>query len=122
MLVSHGGIGTVSQGLAAGVPQLIMPMAFDQPDNLARLRRLGVAAGLSPRRFTAGRVAARLATLLDDPAVRVAADECATRLREDGDSPRAPATASNTCMPKTRRTAALKMLVRRTPRLSPFVA
>ena len=28
-IVHHGGIGTMSQGLAAGIPQLIMPMNFD---------------------------------------------------------------------------------------------
>ncbi len=36
-LVSHAGIGTLAQGLAAGVPQLTMPMGFDQPDNATRL-------------------------------------------------------------------------------------
>jgi UDP:flavonoid glycosyltransferase YjiC (YdhE family) len=47
-LVSHGGIGTVSQALAAGIPQLVMPLGFDQFDNAARLERLGVAATLPP--------------------------------------------------------------------------
>ena len=42
-VVHHGGIGTCAQALAAGVPQLTMPLAFDQPDNATRLRRLGVA-------------------------------------------------------------------------------
>src|SRR5690606_14357109 len=41
-LVHHGGIGTTAQGLAAGVPQLIMPMSHDQPDNADRIQRLGV--------------------------------------------------------------------------------
>ena len=39
-LVSHGGIGTLAQGLAAGVPQLTMPMGFDRPDNATRLEGL----------------------------------------------------------------------------------
>jgi UDP:flavonoid glycosyltransferase YjiC (YdhE family) len=42
-LVHHGGIGTAAAALAAGAPQLVMPFAHDQPDNAARLRRLGVA-------------------------------------------------------------------------------
>ena len=42
-VVHHGGIGTCAQALAAGVPQLTMPLAFDQPDNATRLSRLGVA-------------------------------------------------------------------------------
>ncbi|MCB1226318.1 MAG: glycosyltransferase family 1 protein [Verrucomicrobiales bacterium] len=41
-MVHHGGIGTLSQALAAGVPQLVVPMAHDQPDNARRLERLGV--------------------------------------------------------------------------------
>jgi rhamnosyltransferase subunit B len=40
-LVHHGGIGTASQALAAGIPQLITPFAHDQFDNAARIERLG---------------------------------------------------------------------------------
>jgi rhamnosyltransferase subunit B len=68
-LIDHGGIGSVAQGLAAGVPQLIMPMSHDQPDNADRLRQLGVGAGLPPARFTGPRVAAALDRLLGDPVV-----------------------------------------------------
>jgi rhamnosyltransferase subunit B len=59
-LIHHGGIGTAAQGLAAGVPQLVMPLAHDQPDNADRLRRLGVGRALVPRRFTAGNIARQL--------------------------------------------------------------
>jgi hypothetical protein len=41
-IVHHGGVGTLAQGLAAGVPQLVMPMGFDQPDNATRSSALGV--------------------------------------------------------------------------------
>jgi rhamnosyltransferase subunit B len=41
VLVHHGGIGTVSQALAAGIPQLAVPFAHDQFDNAARVERLG---------------------------------------------------------------------------------
>ena len=40
-LVHHGGIGTVSQAFAAGIPQLVTPFAHDQFDNAARVERLG---------------------------------------------------------------------------------
>ncbi len=63
-IVHHGGVGTCAQGLAAGIPQLIMPMGFDQPDNLMRLLRLGVASWVVRRRFTADRVAGALRELL----------------------------------------------------------
>ena len=68
-LVHHGGIGTCAQALAAGIPQLVMPMGFDQPDNAARLQRLGVGATLVPAKFTGPRVAQALTRLLDDPRV-----------------------------------------------------
>jgi rhamnosyltransferase subunit B len=71
-LVHHGGIGTTAQGLSRGVPQLLMPMGFDQLDNAERVARLGVAEQLSPRRFTAKNVAESLARLTDSPAVATA--------------------------------------------------
>jgi UDP:flavonoid glycosyltransferase YjiC (YdhE family) len=41
-------------------------MAHDQPDNAARLSRLGVAKVISPRRFRARRIARVINSLLDD--------------------------------------------------------
>jgi UDP:flavonoid glycosyltransferase YjiC (YdhE family) len=78
-LAHHGGIGTSAQGLAAGIPQLIMPMAHDQHDNAARLERLGVARSLPPKRFTGARVAHALGELLDSPAVARRCREVAGR-------------------------------------------
>jgi UDP:flavonoid glycosyltransferase YjiC (YdhE family) len=72
-LVHHGGIGTCSQGLAAGVPQLLMAMAHDQPDNGWRLRQLGVGDYLYPGKFHPAEVAHRLKTLIESPIV---ADSC----------------------------------------------
>lgn len=80
-LVHHGGIGTLAQGFAAGVPQLVMPMSFDQPDNAIRATRLGVARWLSPPTFTPDRVTAVLGTLLEDTGVARAAREIRERTR-----------------------------------------
>ncbi|MBS0211188.1 MAG: glycosyltransferase [Planctomycetes bacterium] len=71
--VYHGGIGSMGHALAAGVPQLIMPMAFNQPDDAARLKRLGVAEVVSPRAFRTPRVVRALRALLDSSSV---ADRC----------------------------------------------
>jgi rhamnosyltransferase subunit B len=68
-LVHHGGIGTCAQALAAGVPQLVMPLGFDQPDNTTRLLRLGVARWLAPGRFTGWNVSEALKSLLQDGSV-----------------------------------------------------
>ena len=73
----HGGIGTCAQGLAAGLPQLVMPMAYDQLDNATRLKRLGVASQISRKKFRGPAVAEALEPLLADEAVRVAGRRCA---------------------------------------------
>jgi rhamnosyltransferase subunit B len=82
VFVHHGGIGTMSQGFAAGVPQLIMAMAHDQPDNADRLERLGAGKGLSVRQFTPDRVACELKQLLHGVANRQAALACAAKIRQ----------------------------------------
>ncbi|MBS2036084.1 glycosyltransferase family 1 protein [bacterium] len=40
-LIHHGGIGTVAQSLACGIPQLVVPQAHDQFDNAYRVEQLG---------------------------------------------------------------------------------
>ncbi len=68
-LIHHGGIGTCSQALRAGIPQLIQPMAFDQFDNAARVKKLGVGAMISKRSFRAPKIAQRLQHLLGSAVV-----------------------------------------------------
>ena len=69
-LVHHGGIGTASQALAAGTPHLVVPHSFDQPDNAARLVRLGVGRTIFPAFYTPKRAANRLQWLLESDSVR----------------------------------------------------
>ena len=67
-LIHHGGVGTVAQALAAGIPQLVVPVAFDHFDEGRRLKWLRAGAVLSRRRFTptrAARVLHRLMNALD---------------------------------------------------------
>jgi UDP:flavonoid glycosyltransferase YjiC (YdhE family) len=80
-LVHHGGIGTCAQALAAGIPQLVMPLGFDQPDNAARLEQLGVGAWVVPGRFTPDRVANALGGLLQDDTVRARCRRWADEVR-----------------------------------------
>jgi rhamnosyltransferase subunit B len=63
-LVHHGGIGTTAQALAAGVPQLVMPMSHDQPDNADRVKRLGVGDWIGVRAFRPAAVARKLRGLI----------------------------------------------------------
>ena len=81
-LVHHGGIGTMSQCLAAGVPQLIAAMGLDQPDNAERLERLGAGLRTSAEDFIAGRALPLLQRCLHDEDIRTKAAACADRLRK----------------------------------------
>jgi UDP:flavonoid glycosyltransferase YjiC (YdhE family) len=89
-IVHHGGMGTLAQAIAAGIPQLVMPMAYDQPDNASRLKRLGIGDSLRPRAFRGPAVARKLQRLLDAPQT---AERCATLARKmDG-----PGAIQQTC-------------------------
>ncbi|HPA19000.1 MAG TPA: hypothetical protein PLU30_14725 [Verrucomicrobiae bacterium] len=79
-VVHHAGIGTSSQALAAGVPQLLMPMSHDQPDTAWRLRQLGVAESLRPRVFRARAVADALARLIGSRPVAAACQSIKDRM------------------------------------------
>ena len=80
-VVHHGGVGTTAQCFAAGVPQLIMPMAHDQPDNAARIRKLGVGEYLYPKKFRAAAIAGKLSGLLGSEKVAKACGEVRERMR-----------------------------------------
>jgi UDP:flavonoid glycosyltransferase YjiC (YdhE family) len=69
-LVHHGGIGTTAQAFAAGVPQLVRPLAHDQPDNAARVRRLGAGEFLRPHQYKTGRVLETLGRLMKSEEIR----------------------------------------------------
>lgn len=68
--VHHGGIGSTSQALRAGVPQLIRPVAYDQFDNSARTTELGVGRELLAKQYTPHTIAKTLTALTRDPAIR----------------------------------------------------
>jgi UDP:flavonoid glycosyltransferase YjiC (YdhE family) len=63
-VVHHGGIGSTAQAIAAGIPQLVVPMAHDQHDNADRVTRLGLGTSLSRRRFDSGAGAEVLEALI----------------------------------------------------------
>ena len=78
-LVSHGGIGTIAEGLRAGVPQLVVPMAHDQYDNASRLAELGVALWIASPRYSVGKATGAIELILGE-GIRRNAVELGTRL------------------------------------------
>ena len=79
-LVYHGGIGSLSQTLAAGIPHVIMPMAHDQPDNAWRIEQMGIGGTVWPNQFRGPKLAAALDSLLSSPDVQQRCGEFAARL------------------------------------------
>jgi rhamnosyltransferase subunit B len=82
-MVHHGGVGTTSQGLRAGIPTLIVPFAFDQPDNAAHAARLGGSRTLPRAKYRAARVAKELDILLTKRDYATRANEIGKLLREE---------------------------------------
>jgi UDP:flavonoid glycosyltransferase YjiC (YdhE family) len=82
VVVSHGGSGTVISSLAFGIPQVLLPMGADQPNNADRCDELGVAVILDALTSTPGEIAQATATVLREPAYRTNAE----RLRAEAAS------------------------------------
>jgi rhamnosyltransferase subunit B len=64
LIVHHGGMGTIAQAIKAGIPQLIRPIKYDQPDNADRIYRLGLGTYVMPERFKAEVVAPMIGDML----------------------------------------------------------
>ena len=67
-VVHHGGVGTVAECFAAGVPQAVLPIAWDQKDNATRVKRLGAGDWMRAGRATGPRLSALLRPLLTQQA------------------------------------------------------
>jgi rhamnosyltransferase subunit B len=80
LLVYHGGIGTLAQGIKAGVPHLVVPHAYDQFDSGWRIERLGLGRCIPASHYRATRVAPVLRGLLEDAAVSQRCRQFATRV------------------------------------------
>ena len=63
-IVHHGGIGTSARAVEAGIPQLMVPHAYDQFDNSSRFALRGVSAELPREELSAETLAAALDRLL----------------------------------------------------------
>ena len=88
-VVHHGGVGTTSHGLLAGVPTLIVPFAFDQSDNAEHARKAGTSRTLYRDKYVAPRVASELDELLRQPSYARRALEVGQRLKQENGTRRA---------------------------------
>jgi vancomycin aglycone glucosyltransferase len=72
VVVHHGGVGTAASAARAGVPQVIVPHAYDQHASARRLREAAVAPAPVPR-SRLGSLATTLRDVLHDPGIRARA-------------------------------------------------
>jgi UDP:flavonoid glycosyltransferase YjiC (YdhE family) len=83
--VHQGGSGTIGEALRAGRPQLIVPYGWDQPDNAARVERLGAGIHLPRREYSVDAATAALERLLREPSFSERAMRVGGQIRgEDG--------------------------------------
>jgi len=85
-VVHHGGAGTTSAGLRAGVPSIVVPFFADQPFWARTVHRLGAGPRPIPRRrLTATRLVAAITQATSDDDMRRRAAALGERIRaEDG--------------------------------------
>ncbi len=63
-VLHHGGIGTSAEALRAGIPQIIAPYGFDQPENAFFLKKLGLADDIKTKSVTAKELTAKIKALI----------------------------------------------------------
>jgi len=86
VIIHHGGAGTTGAGLRAGVPNIVVPFAGDQPFWGRRVAALNAGPEPIPvKKLDAGVLAAALTRALDNESIRQSAAEVGEKIRrEDG--------------------------------------
>ena len=82
-IVHQGGVGTTAEALRAGRPMLVVPWGVDQPDNAARVARMGVGRTLGRKRYRTARVVEELRRLLEEATYARRAAEVGAAIRQE---------------------------------------
>jgi UDP-glucoronosyl and UDP-glucosyl transferase len=80
--VHHAGVGTTVAAIRAGLPQVVVPKGFDQPDTAARIEALGIGLAV-PWRKRHRRLAPALHQVLSEPPFRRQAAALGAVVREE---------------------------------------
>jgi MGT family glycosyltransferase len=84
-LVTQCGLGTLTKGLAAGVPLVCLPVLGDQPDNAARVSTHGAGIRL-PTDASSEQISAAIEQVLVDRRFREAAQRLRAAMSGEGDA------------------------------------
>ena len=80
LLVYHGGVGTLAQGIKAGVPHLVVPHGYDQFDSGWRIEQLGLGRCIPESRYRARQAIPVIHAILQDGASRARREEFKSRI------------------------------------------
>lgn len=78
-VVTNGGSGTVISALAGGVPLVVVPSDWDQPENARRVEAAGAGIRIPLWQLSAGQLRTAIQAVLSEPSYR----EAAMSLQED---------------------------------------
>jgi len=78
VVITTGGTGTVMAALSFGLPLVVMPTAWDQPENAWRVAEAGAGIRLAPRHCTPERIESSVHRVLNDASFRQNARRLAT--------------------------------------------
>ncbi|MEP3478180.1 MAG: nucleotide disphospho-sugar-binding domain-containing protein [Fuerstiella sp.] len=81
LAVHHGGTGTTWQCLAAGVPQIVMPLMHLHEDTAQRLKRLGTGETILPGKFNGRTLAAAIDRITSSVEIRSNCEAVQNRVR-----------------------------------------
>ncbi len=79
--VHHGGAGTTAAAARAGVPQIVVPHAFDQFLLAHRVEQAGLGVTFPRRKLTVERLSGALTRILEDGPMRETAARAGERIR-----------------------------------------
>jgi UDP:flavonoid glycosyltransferase YjiC (YdhE family) len=60
----------MAQAIQARIPHLLVPHGHDQPDNAARVRKMGLGTVIDPEEYKAARVVSALRVLLSHEGIK----------------------------------------------------
>ncbi len=83
VIVHQGGSGTTGQALRAGRPMVVVPFGWDQPDNAARVERLGVGLHVPREAYSSATAASAIHRVLTEPDFIARAAEIGERVRRE---------------------------------------
>jgi UDP:flavonoid glycosyltransferase YjiC (YdhE family) len=70
IMITHGGIGTIKECIFLGVPMIVLPFRWDQPNNAARVVAHGLGLRGNSNQPSAQEIFALINAIVDEPAFK----------------------------------------------------